>query len=151
MTIKGSCLCGGVTFEVDELEGPFEICHCSRCRKVTGAGGAPGVYVKTSAFRLLTGKELIRTYEAPILYAPPAYSVTFCSVCGSLAPIASDDWDHIEIPAGLFDDDLGMSPDKHIYAEYAPDWVSVDDGLPTFTREEIYKHRTGKDWPAETD
>jgi hypothetical protein len=31
--IRGSCLCGGVTFEIERAVGPFELCHCSRCRK----------------------------------------------------------------------------------------------------------------------
>jgi hypothetical protein len=35
--IKGSCLCGGVRFELDRAAGPFEICHCNRCRKVSGS------------------------------------------------------------------------------------------------------------------
>ena len=37
MTITGSCLCGGVRFEVDRVVGPFELCHCNRCRKVSGS------------------------------------------------------------------------------------------------------------------
>jgi hypothetical protein len=35
--LKGSCLCGGVRYEV---EGPFEImayCHCVQCRKASGS------------------------------------------------------------------------------------------------------------------
>src|SRR4051812_13931017 len=32
--VQGSCLCGEVKFEVSEVVGPFELCHCNRCRKV---------------------------------------------------------------------------------------------------------------------
>jgi hypothetical protein len=35
--MRGSCLCGGVRFEVDRAVGPFELCHCSRCRKASGS------------------------------------------------------------------------------------------------------------------
>jgi hypothetical protein len=32
----GSCLCGGVAYEIDgELE-PIQVCHCSQCRKAQG-------------------------------------------------------------------------------------------------------------------
>lgn len=35
--IRGSCLCGGVRFEITRFIGPFELCHCSRCRKASGS------------------------------------------------------------------------------------------------------------------
>ena len=38
--IRGSCLCGGVKFEVRGSKGPFELCHCNRCRKATGSAFA---------------------------------------------------------------------------------------------------------------
>jgi hypothetical protein len=37
MAIRGSCLCGGVTFEIDRACGPAEFCHCNRCRKLSAA------------------------------------------------------------------------------------------------------------------
>ncbi len=73
--IKGSCLCGGVRFEIERAVGPFELCHCRRCRKATGSAFFSGMYVPTEDFRLVEGKELITTYEAPILREPPAYRV----------------------------------------------------------------------------
>ena len=34
--VKGSCLCGAVTFEATgEVEG-FAVCHCTQCRKQSG-------------------------------------------------------------------------------------------------------------------
>lgn len=144
MTIKGSCLCGGITFEFDQAAGPFEICHCSRCRKVTGSIGMPAIAIKKSAFRYLTGQALIKTYAAPLLHSPPSYTCTFCSQCGSPVPMPTDEFDEIEIPAGLLDDDPGIKPDKHIFIEYLPAWDGVHDDLPTLTREEVYRLRTGK-------
>ncbi|MFT5012829.1 MAG: hypothetical protein ACI9HA_001484 [Dinoroseobacter sp.] len=38
--IHGSCLCGSVRFEIDRAEGPFEIRHCNRCRKLSGGPGS---------------------------------------------------------------------------------------------------------------
>ena len=35
MAIRGSCLCGGVRFEIDRACGPAEFCHCNRCRKLS--------------------------------------------------------------------------------------------------------------------
>lgn len=35
--MKGECLCGNVKFEIEEEIRNFYQCHCSLCRKVTGA------------------------------------------------------------------------------------------------------------------
>src|SRR4051794_5902887 len=101
MAIRGSCLCGGVTFEIDRARGPVEYCHCNRCRKVSGSSSLLTIRVATKDFRLLTGRELIKSYAAPILGAPPAYHSYFCSTCGSQAPPPSPEGEIFEIAAGL--------------------------------------------------
>jgi len=39
-TVTGSCLCGGVRFEVTLPFSDANYCHCSRCRKHSGAEAA---------------------------------------------------------------------------------------------------------------
>ncbi len=148
--IRGSCLCGKVTFEIDKAVGPFEICHCSRCRKVSGSNGLAAVGVNTEDYHFLSGAEYIKTFAAPILHQPPAYHSNFCYNCGSPVPLVNPEDDWTEIPAGLFDDDLGISPDKHIFIEFTPAWDSIADDLPQFDQRQLYKHRTGKDFPPNT-
>ena len=145
MVIKGSCLCGSITFEIDKASGPFELCHCNRCRKVSGSSEMAGVGVKVEDFHMLTGAELVKCYTAPLLDSPPAYQVYFCSVCGSPVPDPSPDGDWFEIPAGLFDAPLNTKPDKHIFVEFIPDWDTISDTLPRYTRMELYKYRRQKD------
>jgi len=128
--IRGSCLCGGVRFEIDRAVGPFELCHCSRCRKATGSAFVAGLGVRAADFRLLSGAELIRSFEAPILRRPPAYRVSFCGRCGSPVPDPPPEADWLEIPAGLLDDDPRVTPDRHILVEYLPPWDAIHDSLP---------------------
>lgn len=139
--IRGSCLCGGVTFEVDRAVGPFEICHCSRCRKVSGSAFVAGLGVRRDELRFVSGRELIRTYEAPILESPPAYRVCFCSRCGSCVPDPDAQSEWFEIAAGLLDDDPQIRPDKHIYVELKAAWFDIDDNLPQFDKQAILRHR----------
>jgi hypothetical protein len=139
--IGGSCLCGGVRFELADAAGPFELCHCNRCRKVSGSAFMAGLGVRREAFRWLGGRELIASYEAPILEAPPAYRVCFCSRCGSPVPDPENQSDWFEIPAGLLDQDPRLRPDKHIFVELLPSWDSIDDALPQFTKAELIAHR----------
>ena len=132
--IHGSCLCGAIRFEIAKAAGPFELCHCSRCRKVTGSAFFSGLYVHIEDFRLVAGKDLIATYEAPILREPPAYRASFCSRCGSPVPNPGPERPRrsglLEIPAGLLDDDPGMKPDKHIFIEVKSPWFKITDDLP---------------------
>lgn len=141
MSIKGSCLCNAVQFVVERFTGPFEICHCNRCRKVSGAQGMPAIGCHPKDFRMISGEEHIKQYTAPILYSPPAYNVLFCARCGSPVPPANPTGDFMEIPAGLLDDDPALHPDKHIFVEHLPAWDKINDQLPRMTRDELVKHR----------
>lgn len=139
--ITGSCLCGGVRFEIAEAAGPFELCHCSRCRKASGSAFFAGLGVRTEDFRLLAGRELIHSYEAPILERPPAYRKSFCSRCGSPVPDPASTW--FEIPAGLLDDDPGARPDRHIFIELRAPWFEIADDLPQLTKQALAELRRG--------
>ncbi len=143
MPFTGGCLCGAVRFEVDDLAGPFELCHCQRCRQLTGSRYAATIRVSAEAFCLTQGAENIQRFEAPLLFQPPPYTVHFCSNCGSKVPSSETDQDWLEIHAGLFDTDLPLMPDRHIYAEYLPVWDEISDGLPDFNREQLKALRLG--------
>jgi len=63
MMIKGSCLCGGIRFEIDAVRS-LTHCHCSNCRKLSGAAFASYVHVDADKFRLLSGEDLIEQFES---------------------------------------------------------------------------------------
>jgi len=60
--IRGSCLCGGVRFEVDPPFIQASHCHCERCRKHSGTAVCTQARVLREQFRLLQGAELIKVY-----------------------------------------------------------------------------------------
>jgi len=148
MSISGSCLCGGVQFEIAKAHGPSEICHCARCRKKSGATSLEMIEVRSEDYVLTSGAALIRTFEAPILNQPPAYASHFCSRCGSTVPPASSVGETIEIPAGLFDDDPEVQPDKHIFVDFMPSWHVIRDSLPQLNLRDLVKHRYGRELPV---
>ena len=139
--IEGGCLCGGVRFEIARAVGPFELCHCPRCRKVSGSAFVSGLGVRVEDFRLLSGAELIRSYEAPIRERPPAYRVAFCSRCGSPVPDPPPDTEWFEIPAGLLDGHPMLRPDRHIFVECKSAWFEIADALPQLTGAELVELR----------
>lgn len=142
--IRGSCLCGGVRFEIARAVGPFELCHCSRCRKASGSAFVAGLGVRVEDFRRLCGDALVRTWEAPVRERPPPYRVAFCSRCGSPVPDPPAGATWFEVPAGLLDDDPGLRPDRHIFVDYGSAWLPFADGVPRLTRDEIGELRRGR-------
>lgn len=139
--IRGSCLCGGVKFEIARAVGPFELCHCSRCRKASGSAFVAGLGVRRDDFRLLQGGELIRTYDAPIIEAPPPYRTCFCTRCGSPVPDPFSDSPWFEVPAGLLDDDPQLRPDRHIFVEIKSPWFAITDALPQLDKAALIRLR----------
>jgi len=139
--IRGGCLCGGVRFEIERVAGPFELCHCNRCRKVSGSAFVAGLVVRAQDFRLVHGGELIRDYQAPIVEAPPAYRTSFCSRCGSPVPNPDPTQPIVEVPAGLLDDDPGARPDKHIFVELKAPWFTITDQLPQLDKQRLIAWR----------
>ena len=126
-SVRGSCLCGGVTFEVTLPFRRANHCHCSRCRKHSGTFGLTQGRVARSQFRLLSGEELIR------VFSPEDGKVkAFCGECGS--SLFGGDWpdgDEVSIRLGSFDDDPGVRPQAHVFVESRAPWdVLPDDGLP---------------------
>lgn len=142
--IRGSCLCGGVRFELERCVGPFELCHCNRCRKATGGAFVAGVGARPEDFRLTAGSGLIRSYEAPILERPPAYRTSFCRRCGSPVPNPEPGSSWFEIPAGCLDDDPGSRPEQHIFVELKPKWDAIADELPQLDKPALVAQRRAR-------
>jgi len=125
--LTGSCLCGGVRFE---LTAPFRRanhCHCSRCRKHSGTFGLTQGRVPREGFRLVQGEELIRVYR-------PATGMAkaFCSVCGSsLFGGTWPDGPEVSVRFGALDGDPAIRPQYHSHTASTTTWDEIPhDGLP---------------------
>ena len=55
-THQGSCLCGEITFEVTGQPVRQGNCHCSTCKKATGAAYATIVFFKEDQISQLSGE-----------------------------------------------------------------------------------------------
>lgn len=124
--IEGSCLCGGIRFEIDEVAA-LTHCHCSICRKVTGASFATYAHVKAADFRFRSGEDLIVRHEST-----PGSHRNFCRVCGSPAPGKASYLKTLSIPAGLLDGAPGVRPRLHTFVSSKAPWVEIADGLPQY-------------------
>ena len=130
--VRGSCLCGGVAFEIDGELTPIQLCHARRCRKATGGSAAPELLAPASGLSWVRGHDLIRVYEAPLLDTPPAYRRSFCGDCGSPLPTTIEGTDFAILNPGVLDDDPGTRPFRHAFVSEKASWHEITDDLPTF-------------------
>ena len=128
LTFTGSCNCGGVRFEIDGPLGHASYCHCTRCQRRTGTAASPQVRVAASAFRLLSGEELVREW-APA----DGWPKCFCATCGSALWSHDPSGEIMGVRLGLLDDDPGVRPEFRQFVAYAAAWEPIpDDGLPRY-------------------
>jgi len=128
--MKGSCLCDAVRFEITGTPTAFDLCHCSRCREASGSAFLAELEFKAAEFKWISGKSLVKTYEAPVRNRPPGYRRTFCTVCGALVPTV--DRNIIRIPAGTLDDDAGVRPRRPIFVDFKAPWFEITDTIGQF-------------------
>jgi hypothetical protein len=128
-TVRGSCLCGGVAYEVEgDLEAIIH-CHCSRCRKARSAAHASNLFAEVSRFRWLRGQPLLESYRVP---EAKRFTACFCRVCGSSLPRVDQDRRRVVIPAGSVDGDPGARERFHIFCGSKAAWFEIADDLPQF-------------------
>lgn len=125
--ITGGCLCGAVRYDVT---GPFlraGHCHCSRCRKHSGAAVCTQGRVRREDFRLVSGEESLRVYRP----AEGAAVKAFCVRCGS--SLFGGTWPggpEVSIRLGSVDGDPGIRPQHHTFVDSKAPWDEITDDLP---------------------
>jgi hypothetical protein len=120
-SLRGSCLCGDVRFEVTEPFESVSACHCTTCKKISGGGGTVSGRSRTAAIRILEGEELLRTYQ-------PAEGLakTFCSRCGS--NLFGGGWpksEHASVRLSALDDRFEGKPERHIFVRSVAPWETL--------------------------
>lgn len=128
MTLRGSCLCGTVRYEVDEPLEHFLYCHCTRCRKATGTAHAANAIVKPGAFRWTAGVDNVTRYDLP---TARSFAASFCRTCGSPMPHLTRSEKRVIVPAGALDDVPASKPSIHAYWASRADWLTDAPKLPT--------------------
>jgi hypothetical protein len=127
--LTGSCLCGGVRFEVAPPLGRAGYCHCTRCQRRTGTAASAQVRVAAGALTLVAGEELVRAWQPP-----DGFAKEFCMSCG--AHLWSRDPRSgvvFSVRMSAFDADPGVRPSYRQFVDAAAPWEPVpDDGLERF-------------------
>ena len=125
--IGGSCVCGGIVWEVRETFGRVHNCHCSRCRRARAAAHATNGFTSAHGVRFLRGEDLAVEWKLP---EAAFFAVQFCRVCGSGVPRCDPARDIAVVPMGALDDDPARGVDRHIYTGSMAPWYAIADDLP---------------------
>jgi hypothetical protein len=117
MTVRtGSCLCGARAYEIQGEIDAVLICHCSLCRKASGANGNAILKVPLDRFRWLKGEDHAVTFTLR-----ETYSITRCKTCGTPLP-AEVDQANVYLTAGTLDVPLGRGVRMHMFCASGADW-----------------------------
>jgi hypothetical protein len=125
--LKGSCLCGGIQFEVRGRHSKIGACHCSLCRKCSGVGSTASIAISFEQLTWISGQDLVGTFERP-----SGYGTAFCRVCGSPAPDTDRGQTMYTVPVGLLDGDPDLQFGDHIYVGSRARWDVIGDSAPQY-------------------
>jgi hypothetical protein len=124
--LTGRCLCGAVEYRVADEFLYAQNCHCSRCRRATGA-----------AFKSFAGIErgklqLSRGGDSLLVYGHDDAGDMRCAHCGSLLYSVVRDAEYVHVTLGTLVDAPSIRPREHIFVGSKAPWFTITDDLPQY-------------------
>jgi hypothetical protein len=127
-SLRGSCLCGAVRYE---LEPPSRFachCHCENCRRAHGAAFVTWAGFPQAQLSFSLGEAELQHY-----LTDTQATRSFCRTCGSTLFYRSPRWpEEVHVAVGNLLDPLDRVPAVHVYADRAVEWCPIADALPRF-------------------
>ena len=126
MIYTGGCLCGALRYRAELPPVESGYCHCSLCRRSTGAPVMAFASFPTAGFTYTSG--------TPTFYPSSSWGRReFCNQCG--AQIAYRDngaAQTVDVNLGTLDDIAAVEPTHHIYTSDGVAWLTIKDRLPRY-------------------
>lgn len=122
-TVHGSCLCGGVAYEVNGPLRDVIACHCSKCRKTSGHFVAATACDDSNL--KFTKLDTIAWYRSS-----DNAERGFCNRCGSTMFWRRDGNPVTSIMTGTIDGPTGLKISHHINCATKGDYYEITDDLP---------------------
>ena len=124
----GSCLCGGLRYEIQGEIGDIVQCHCRKCRKANGSAFATNAPIQKADFKIVQGEHLLKKFASS-----PTTQRCFCSECASpIISIKAETPETYRLRLGTLDTPLEHKPTMHIFTAYKAEWESIADDLPQY-------------------
>ncbi len=119
--LKGSCLCGDVTFTITGTPFDPAACHCSQCRKMSGHVWAAAVVAED-------GIEI----KGPVRWFQSSARALrgFCPRCGSSLFWQETGSGNMDFALGAVDGPTHMHLHRHIFTESKGDYYDIAETEP---------------------
>ncbi len=125
--LTGGCRCGAVAYRVADAFEYAMNCHCSACRRTTGAAFKPLAGIKRERLQLVEGKDRALVY-GDIAAAHDVH----CAACGSLLYSVVREGKYAHVAMGTLVDEPSIRPSMHIFVGSKAKWHEITDDLPQF-------------------
>ena len=125
LPLEGGCLCGDVRYRIDAQPLWTAYCHCTTCRRSTGAPVTMFVGARSDSVRFTAGKRA--------MYASsPDVQRGFCARCGTPLTYESERrWPgETHFYVSTFDVPQALPPAFHVFHEERLEWLDISDALP---------------------
>jgi hypothetical protein len=124
--LEGGCFCGFVRYQADAAPFQETNCHCSICRRTSGAPYVAWFSVPAAAFRFTAG-------EPATLRSSGHGTRRFCPRCGTPLTFASSrSPGELDVTTCSLDDPDRVPPKDHTHTGSKLAWVEPGDRLPAF-------------------
>jgi hypothetical protein len=123
--LTGGCFCGAVRYQATGAPFHETNCHCSICRRTTGAPYVAWFSVPAAEFRIVKGE--------PTRFKSSVSGVrSFCSTCGTQFAFQHVDFqDEIDVTTASLDEPEQVPPHDNTRVSSRLSWVAAD-GLPDY-------------------
>ena len=125
-TLVGKCLCGRIEYEVADAFEYALNCHCSQCRRTTGAAFKPLAGIGASKLSFRRGEQEV------LRYGDERGHDAHCRACGSLLYSLVREGRYVHVAMGTLVDDPTIRPTMHIFVGSKAPWFEITDHLPQY-------------------
>ena len=123
---EGGCLCGAIRYRASAPPVRGVMCHCSMCRRHSGAPALAFVHFAVAAFAW-------RSVEPRWYRSSPFAERGFCPDCGSTLAMREEVLaDRVQICVGSLDQPDAVTLDDHVWTRERISWFDTRDELPRF-------------------
>ena len=122
--LEGGCLCSAVRYRIDSQPLWTGYCHCTTCRRSTGAPVTMFIGASAESVAFTAG-------ERAQFASSPGVQRGFCARCGTPLTYEGERFSgEIHFYVSTFDEPQALRPGFHVYYEERMTWLEISDSLP---------------------